>query len=77
MRSRARLCSHALTVPLRVAFDGSTLETRNTSSRRPSIAWATSSSVPYISAVSMCVRPSSTPSRSAATASLPDSSQVP
>src|SRR4051812_23682501 len=60
-------------VPFREAFLGSTLETMKTCSRRPAIASATTSSaspLPYISAVSMWVMPSSMPLRSAATASL-------
>ncbi len=48
---------------------GRTLETRNTSSRRPAIASPTTvSASPYISAVSMWVMPRSRPRRSAATA---------
>ena len=53
MPSRFRLASHAFSVPSRVAFDGSTLLMRNTSSRRPAMASPTSSSerpLPYISA---------------------------
>src|SRR5688572_24701144 len=56
-------------VPAREAFDGNTLETRMTSSRRPSIASATTSSAPpsaYISAVSISDMPRSSPSFSAA-----------
>src|SRR5688500_9149551 len=56
-------------VPFREACSGSTFETRNTSSRRPAIALAIiSSAVPYISAVSRCVMPRSSPRRSAAIA---------
>src|SRR5206468_1105321 len=60
----------------RDAFWGSTLETRKTWSRRPAIASPTSSSTrpePYISAVSMCVMPASSPARSAASAAVPPS----
>src|SRR5882762_2572276 len=60
-------------VPLRVAWLGSTLLTRKTSSRRPAMASPTSSSAspsPYISAVSMRVSPISRPWRSAAISSL-------
>src|SRR5947209_7489450 len=67
-----RLRSQATTVPRREALCGSTLLTRNTASRRPSIASPTSSSAPpspYISAVSISVMPRSMPRRSAATSS--------
>ena len=46
MPSRFRLASQARTVPAREALDGSTLLTRNTSSRRPAIASRTTSSDP-------------------------------
>ena len=64
MPNRRRLDSHAAIVPWRVAWWGSTLLTRNTSSRRPSIARPISRSLapsPYISAVSMSVIPRSRP----------------
>src|SRR5215208_4334155 len=54
----------AAIVPWRVAFCGSTLLTRKTSSRLPAIASATTSSAapsPYISAVSISVMPRSSP----------------
>src|SRR6202000_1357869 len=58
-------------VPRREALLGNTFETRKTSSRRPSIASAiTSSASPYISAVSIWLMPRSSPWRSAATARL-------
>src|SRR4051794_10155660 len=59
-------------VPRREALLGSTFETRKSFSRgRPAIATAiTGSASPYISAVSICVMPSSMPRRSAATALL-------
>src|SRR5437660_1206969 len=58
-------------VPRRVAFSGSTFETTNRSSRWPSMASASICStapLPYISAVSTCVSPSSIPRLSAAIA---------
>ena len=67
--SRLRLASQAAAVPRFEAFSGSTLLTRNTSSRRPAMASPTSDSerpLPYISAVSMSVRPWSSPRRNAA-----------
>src|SRR3989338_5438422 len=71
---RLRLASHAATVPLREACCGTTLETKNISSRRPAIASPTLSSdppsFPYISAVSISVNPRSMPSFSASTSSL-------
>src|SRR5262249_44379743 len=58
-------------VPRREALLGSTLETRNTSSRLPATASAmTSSASPYISAVSIWVMPSSMPRRNADIAAL-------
>src|SRR5215475_6237903 len=58
-------------VPRREALLGSTLETRNSSSRLPAMASAmTSSASPYISAVSIWVMPSSMPRRSADIAAL-------
>src|ERR1700676_4029536 len=65
--------SHARIVPSYVAFDGNTLETRNSCSRgSPAIASPTSRSAapsPYISALSTCTVPSSMPRRSARFAS--------
>src|SRR6201994_1187208 len=66
--SRRRLPSQAATVPRVVACCGSTLDTRNTSSRRPAMASPTSLSASpsaYISAVSITVMPRSRPRRSA------------
>src|ERR1700712_3244454 len=59
-------------VPRRDALLGNTFETRKRSSRVPAaIASAiTGSASPYISAVSICVMPSSMPRRNAATAPL-------
>src|SRR6185295_16858206 len=59
-------------VPRREALLGNTFETRNSFSRgSPAMASAmTSSASPYISAVSICVMPSSMPRRSAAIALL-------
>src|SRR3989441_4354834 len=71
--SRLSDCSHALIVPAYDALDGNTLVTTKSDSRGyPLIAWATIRSAPpspYISAVSMWVRPRSRPRRSAATSS--------
>src|SRR3569623_2227866 len=70
--SRLRLRSQAAIVPDRLAFDGITLLTRNTPSRRPATTSRVTSSappLPYISAVSMSVMPRSRPSCSARTSS--------
>src|SRR6202453_2753172 len=64
-------------VPRFEAWLGSTLDTRNTSSRRPSMALAMIRSAapePYISAVSICVIPRSSPRRMAAMASSAEDS---
>jgi hypothetical protein len=71
VRNRDNDFSQAATVPFLDALAGSSLETRNTSSRRPSMAFAMTRSDapdPYISAVSICVRPRSSPRRNAAAA---------
>src|SRR3954452_25195590 len=65
VRRRSRLRARAFFGPLRVALAGRTLVATKTSSRRPAIASATSSSafpLAYISAVSISVRPRSIPS---------------
>ena len=73
MRSRRRLPSQARTVAVAPPLEGRTLLTRNTSSRRPSIASPTSSSAApsaYISAVSIKAMPRSMPRRRASISSL-------
>src|SRR5215831_182152 len=73
-RSRRRLASQDVMMRLRVvALPGRILVTRKIRGRRPAMTSATSSSAapsPYISAVSMSVRPRSMPSCSAAISCL-------
>src|SRR3954467_1537954 len=69
MPSRRSVCSHARRVPARLAFCGSTLPTVKVARRGPPLAASAISCsarpLPYISAVSMCVRPRAMPARSA------------
>ncbi len=63
---RSRLRAQASGTPVRVALCGLTLVTRNTRSRRPEMAAPTTRSaapLPYSSAVSITVMPSSMPRR--------------